>query len=98
MGETSLLDWLLLQAPVVVVMGIVIWWLQKRYVNTTAKLEVSQDQKASMAQDMIEFIKIIKEDRDKEKYEKDKEMLSIMRDIQEHNRENINLMKRVIEK
>lgn len=98
MVENSLLEWLLLQAPVVIVMGVGIWWLARRYTDITEKLEKSQDEKASMAQDMIEFVKIIKEDRDKEKYEKDREMLEIMRDIQLHNQENINLMKIFINK
>lgn len=83
MGETVITDWLSIQAPVIVVMGAVIYWLQSRYIKTQDKLEKSQEEKSGMAQDMLEFVKIIKEDRDKDKQDKDKEMVSILREIKE---------------
>lgn len=44
MPETSILTWLLQQAPVIVVMGIVIWWLASQLSKKDSQLtELSKD-------------------------------------------------------
>lgn len=97
MAETALLsDLLYVQAPVVIVLGLCVWWLQIRYLKSQEKLEKSQDEKSAMARDMIQFVKVIKEDRDKEKIEKDNEMLNIMRGEQENNKKILDALQGII--
>lgn len=44
MPETSALTWLLQQAPVIVVMGIVIWWLARQLTKKDSQLtDLSKD-------------------------------------------------------
>jgi len=46
--ENGLLNWLLEQAPVIVVMGVAIWWLAKRLVK-------SEEEKDSLANSVIKI-------------------------------------------
>jgi len=46
--ENGMLNWLLEQAPVIVVMGVAIWWLAKRLVK-------SEDEKDNLANSVIKL-------------------------------------------
>lgn len=48
MEVNNLLLWLLQQSPVFVVMGVVIWWLVKRY-------EKAEDEKTELAKNVIKL-------------------------------------------
>lgn len=56
--ETSVLTWLLQQAPVIVVMGIAVWWLAK-------KLLKAEEDKDTLSKDVVKLTTIWEE-----KYEK----------------------------
>jgi len=82
--NTDLLGWLLQQAPVVVVMGAAIYWLQK-------KLNKAENDKDELAKDVIKLTTLWEEksDRIDEKNEKSDErnvkyneqVLELLRDI-----------------
>jgi len=65
--------WLLQQSPVIVVMGVVIWWLAKR-------LEKSQDEKDTLSKDVIRLTTIWEEKYEQET-NKDEEIISLLTDI-----------------
>lgn len=48
MVNVDLWQWVIQQAPVIVVMGVVIWWLSKRYSDKDKQLE-------SLAKDFIQL-------------------------------------------
>lgn len=48
MGDISITTWLIQQSPTIVVMGVVIFWLQKRYIN-------SEIEKTELAKDVIKL-------------------------------------------
>jgi hypothetical protein len=97
MGETALInDWLFLQVPAIVVLSLWVWWLQDKYNKTIIKLDKSNDEKSEMAKEMIQFVKIIKENIDMYKDNNDKEMLKILRDGQNNNSEILNTLKSLI--
>jgi hypothetical protein len=83
-AETGLLTWLLEQAPVVVILGVVIWWLQKKYTKAI-------DDKDSLAKEVIKLTTLWEEKSDKleersekmgDKNEKFSELvLELLRDI-----------------
>jgi len=56
--DGGVLTWLLEQAPVVVILGVVIWWLQKRYTKAI-------DDKDSLAKDVIKLTTLWEEKSDK---------------------------------
>lgn len=69
--------WLLEQAPVIVVMGVVIWWLAK-------KLNKAETDKDDLAKDVIKLTTLWEEKSDKleDKNEKSRELiLDLLRDI-----------------
>lgn len=47
-GSVDIWTWLLQQAPVIVVMGVVIWWLAKKYTDKDKQLE-------TLAKDFIQL-------------------------------------------
>lgn len=49
--------WLLEQAPVIIVMGVIIWWLTKR-------LEKAEEEKDSLAKDVIKLTTLWEEKSD----------------------------------
>ncbi|PZR18858.1 MAG: hypothetical protein DI539_16090 [Flavobacterium psychrophilum] len=63
--------WLLQQAPVVVVMGIVIWWLAKR-------LEKAQDEKDVLSRDVVKISVLWQEQSDNGK---DEEIIKLLTEI-----------------
>ena len=69
--------WLLEQAPVIVLMGVVIWWLAKRLIK-------SQSEKDELAKDVIKVATLWEEKSEKleENSTKTKEqILELLRDI-----------------
>ena len=72
-AETGLLTWLLEQAPVVVILGVVIWWLQKRYTKAI-------EHKDSLAKDVIKLTTLWEEKNDKleERSEKISEQILVL--------------------
>ncbi|PZR04732.1 MAG: hypothetical protein DI539_25370 [Flavobacterium psychrophilum] len=71
MGNLEIGTWLLQQAPVIVVMGIVIWWLAKR-------LEKAQDEKDVLSKDVVKLTTIWEE---KANDGKDEEILRLLTEI-----------------
>ncbi len=70
-------SWLLEQAPVIVVMGIVIWWLAKRLVK-------SESEKDEMAKEVIKITTLweLKANKmDEEDKTTKKEILSLLQEI-----------------
>lgn len=82
----DLLNWLIQQAPVVVVMGAAIWWLAK-------KLNKAESDKDELAKEVIKLTALWEEKSDKidaknekneEKYEKvTEQILELLRNIRE---------------
>lgn len=69
--------WLLEQAPVIVLMGVVIWWLAK-------KLNKSEKEKDELAKDVIRVATLWEEKSDKLENNSDKmkeQILELLRDI-----------------
>lgn len=60
--ETGVLNWLLQQAPVIIVMGVVIWWLAKRY-------ESSEKDKTELAKEFIQLMVSVESKMDLDKYD-----------------------------
>ena len=60
--ETGVLNWLLQQAPVIIVMGVVIWWLAKRY-------ESSEKDKTELAKEFIKLMVSVESKMDLDKYD-----------------------------
>jgi cytochrome c-type biogenesis protein CcmH/NrfF len=77
MPEAQVGSWLLEQAPVIVVMGIVIWWLAKRLVK-------SETEKDEMAKDVIKITTLWESKADKMSDEDEatkREIISLLHDI-----------------
>jgi cytochrome c-type biogenesis protein CcmH/NrfF len=64
-------NWLLQQSPVIIVMGIVIWWLAKR-------LEKAQDEKDVLSRDVIKITTLWEE---KASDSKDEEIIKLLTEI-----------------
>tara|TARA_R110000796_G_scaffold11198_5_gene37389 strand:+ start:15383 stop:15664 length:282 start_codon:yes stop_codon:yes gene_type:complete len=74
---SGLLTWLVEQAPVVVVLGVVIYWLQK-------KLNKAEIDKDSLAKDVIKLTTLWEEKSDKMENRNEKtnnQILDLLRDI-----------------
>ena len=67
--------WLLQQAPVIVVMGVVIWWLAKRLVK-------SEDEKDLLSKDVIKISTLWEAKADKMDDNKD-EILKLLTEIKQ---------------
>lgn len=70
-------EWLLQQAPVIVVMGVVIWWLAKGYVK-------SQQEKEQLSKDVIKLATLWEEKADKmstDDQQTKQEILGLLREI-----------------
>ena len=65
-------QWLLQQAPVVVVMGVVIWWLAKR-------LEKCSDEKDILSKDVVKLTTLWEEKSDSHK----DEIITLLREIKD---------------
>lgn len=72
MDTTNIWEWLIQQAPVIVVMGIVIYWLAKR-------LDKCQNQKDALAEDVVKLTTLW-EEADNSKNE---QILSLLREIKD---------------
>lgn len=69
--------WLLEQAPVIALMGVVIWWLAKRLIK-------SENEKDELAKDVIRVATLWEEKSDKLENNSDKmkeQILELLRDI-----------------
>jgi len=80
--EQSIINWLLLQAPVVVVLGFVVRWLAIKYEKSEdKKMELAQE-KMDLAQDVIKLTVAYenKLDTDKDKSEEIKKILQEIRE------------------
>lgn len=77
METTNIWEWLIQQAPVIVVMGIVIYWLSKRLVR-------AEDQKDELSKEVIKLTTIW-EEKGKSLGEEDRytkqEILTILQEI-----------------
>lgn len=73
MDTTNIWEWLIQQAPVIVVMGIVIYWLAKR-------LDKCQNQKDALAEDVVKVTTLWEEKADKDKSE---QIIELLREIKE---------------
>ena len=73
--DTNITGWLVQQAPVIVVMGVVVWWLAKRY-------EKAENDKSELAKEVIKLTVAYetKLDSDKEKDQEIKALLTEIRD------------------
>lgn len=65
--------WLLQQSPVIVVMGVVIWWLVKR-------LEKAQDEKDLLSKDVVKLTTIWEEKYENET-NKEERIISLLTEI-----------------
>lgn len=65
--------WLVQQAPVIVVLGIVVYWLAKR-------LEKAQDEKDVLSKDVV-CLTAIWEEKYKDNSEKDNEIIKLLTEI-----------------
>lgn len=65
--------WLLQQSPVIVVMGIVIWWLAKR-------LEKAQEDKDTLSKDVVKLTTIWEEKYEKEA-NKEEQIIQLLTEI-----------------
>lgn len=65
--------WLLEQSPVIVVMGIVIWWLAKR-------LEKAQEDKDTLSKDVVKLTTIWEEKYEKEA-NKEEQIIQLLTEI-----------------
>lgn len=70
---TEVTTWLLQQAPVVAVMGIVIYWLAKR-------LEKAQDDKDTLSKDVVKITALWEEKYQKES-NKDEKIIELLTEI-----------------
>ena len=75
MESTNIWEWLIQQAPVIVVMGIVIYWLSKRLVK-------SEDQKDILSRDVVKLTTIWEEKYKNESGNKD-EILRLLTEIKQ---------------
>lgn len=76
-GGTNVGGWLLEQAPVIVVMGVVIWWLAKRLVK-------SENEKDEMSKEVIKITTLweLKANKmDEEDKTTKKEILNLLQEI-----------------
>ena len=71
--DPTILTWLLQQAPVIVVLGVVIWWLAKR-------LEKVEEQKETLSKDVIKLSTLWEEKVDKNS-EKESQIIELLREI-----------------
>jgi predicted nucleic acid-binding Zn-ribbon protein len=79
MENINIWNWLIQQAPVVIVMGIVIWWLAKR-------LEKAEDEKDLLSKDVIKISTLweAKADKmDEEDKSTKQQILSLLTEIKE---------------
>lgn len=75
--ETDIGPWLLEQAPVVVVMGVVVWWLAKRLVK-------AEDEKDSLSREVIKITTLWETKADKmdtEDKETKQQILALLNEI-----------------
>jgi hypothetical protein len=70
---TEATNWLLQQSPIIVVMGIVIWWLAKR-------LEKAQDDKDTLSKDVVKITALWEEKYQKES-NKDEKIIELLTEI-----------------
>lgn len=75
MENVEIGTWLLQQAPVIVVMGVVIWWLAKRLVK-------SEDEKDLLSKDVIKISTLWEAKADKMDDNKD-EILKLLTEIKQ---------------
>lgn len=73
--DSGISNWLLQQAPVVIVMGVIIWWLAKRY-------EKSESDKSELAKEVIKLTVAYEAKFDSEK-ERDAEMKALLTEIRD---------------
>jgi capsid portal protein len=77
--ETNIWQWLIQQAPVIVVMGVVIYWLAQRLVK-------AEDQKDLLSKDVVKLTTIWEEkyakDSDKDN-EKSNEVIKLLGEIKQ---------------
>lgn len=73
MESTEMWTWLVQQAPVIVVLGIVVYWLAKR-------LEKAQDEKDILSQDVVKLTTIW-EEKYKDDSGKDGEIIKLLTEI-----------------
>lgn len=77
--EAAILDALLQQSPMIVFMGVVVWWLQKRYVD-------SEKEKSDLAKDVIKITYLWEQKYSKEDV-KSQKIFELLSDIRERLRE-----------
>lgn len=73
--ESTLITWLVDQAGLVVLMGVVIWWLAKRY-------EKAEQEKSDLAKEVIKLTVAYETKLDNDK-EKDAELKQILHEIRD---------------
>lgn len=73
MGQTELWTWLIQQAPVVVVMGVVIYWLSTR-------LTKAQDEKDILSRDVVKLTTIW-EEKYQDNNHKEEEIIKLLTEI-----------------
>lgn len=74
--DSNLMSWLLQQSPVIIIMGIVIYWLAKRY-------ERSENDKSELAKEVIKLTVAYETKLDSDK-EKDAEIKAILIEIRDN--------------
>ena len=71
--DPSVLSWLVQQAPVVVIMGIVIWWLARR-------LEKAEDDKDTLSKDVVK-VTVLWEEKASKDGTKNDEIIKLLTEI-----------------
>jgi hypothetical protein len=74
--DTNITQWLVQQAPVVVLMGVCVWWLARKY-------EKSENDKSELAKEVIKLTQTYEAKFDSEK-EKDQEIRRLLTEIRDH--------------
>lgn len=82
MGEATLVEWLMGQAPLVIVLGVVIWWLVRRYEESLKKIEEVNTEKTSLARDVVK-ITVLWEQKYNLDTQNDQEIRQILLEIRE---------------
>lgn len=73
--DPAISTWLIEQSPVIVIMGVVIWWLAKR-------LEKTEEQKETLSKDVIK-LSTLWEDKVDKGMERESQILDLLREIKD---------------
>lgn len=55
MPEATLVQWLMGQAPIIVVLGAVLWWMKGKYEEAVKKIDTVNEEKANLARDVVKI-------------------------------------------